>query len=604
MTTSLFGEETLPPLKNGKAPQTFEEMWADFDPRKEALEVEVLKDWEEDGVALKVLRYRIGIFKGKKATMAAVYGYPKGGSNLPGLVQAHGGGQYADYKACLTNAKRGYATISIAWAGRISAPGYTVNPEIVKLFWDGKTDDPEYKLTTDWGALDGYHAPFRFPRKRLPDGVQPEWVLDPVESPRNSLWFLWTLGARRALTFLERQPEIDKDRLGIYGHSMGGEITIITAAADRRVKAAAPSCGGVKGARAPDNKLKTAASAHPHISCPVIFLNPSNDFHGLIEDLQIAVKMIKSRNWRITSSPHRNHQDTAEYEVATQLWFDQLLKQSFKWPEMPKTQLNLKTDNGIPSFSVTPDASKQILSVDIFYTQHGHLYNVNRFWHYAKAKKAGNTWTADIPIMSTDKNLWVYANVLYPLEKPVTGAGYYYATYTTDRFNLSSVMSMVTPTQLKKAEVKATAKPSLVIETFEGDWEKEWFTYKPQDWARRTHKLYDEQWKAPPGARLAIEICSEQSNKMVIGIDQYAAEIQLKENSNWQHIVLSPEDFHDAAGKVMPDWNGLKELRLGAQETLKVKVNGKNKTLKLGADWQGEAPQFRNLRWIKDSKDG
>ena len=64
----------------------------------------MLKEWEEDGVVVKVLRYRIGVFKGKKAMMAAVYGYPKGGENLPGLVQIHGGGQYADYRAPLTNA--------------------------------------------------------------------------------------------------------------------------------------------------------------------------------------------------------------------------------------------------------------------------------------------------------------------------------------------------------------------------------------------------------------------------------------------------------------------------------------------------------------------
>ena len=83
-------------------------MWAGYDPRAEPLEVETLKAWEEDGVVLRVLRYRIGIFKGRKAMMAAVYGYPKGGSKLPGLVQIHGGGQYADQKAALTNGKRGY----------------------------------------------------------------------------------------------------------------------------------------------------------------------------------------------------------------------------------------------------------------------------------------------------------------------------------------------------------------------------------------------------------------------------------------------------------------------------------------------------------------
>ena len=43
--------------------QTLEDLWDDFDPRKEPLETEVLHEWEQDGVVLRVLRYRVGIFK-------------------------------------------------------------------------------------------------------------------------------------------------------------------------------------------------------------------------------------------------------------------------------------------------------------------------------------------------------------------------------------------------------------------------------------------------------------------------------------------------------------------------------------------------------------
>ena len=69
-----LAEETLAPLKDGNAPQTLEELWAGFDPQKEPLDVEILHQWEQNGVVLKVIRYRVGIFKGKKAMMAAVYG--------------------------------------------------------------------------------------------------------------------------------------------------------------------------------------------------------------------------------------------------------------------------------------------------------------------------------------------------------------------------------------------------------------------------------------------------------------------------------------------------------------------------------------------------
>ena len=603
-------EETLSPLKNEFAPHTVDELWKNFDPRKEPLDVEILQKWEQDSVVMQVLRYRIGIFKGKRAMMAAIYGFPKGGSKLPGLVQIHGGGQYADYRAVLTNAIRGYATISIAWAGRINAPGYLVDPDVVELFWKNKTENPQYKITTDWGVLDGYHAPGRNPGNDFASLAPQMWTLDSIESPRNNGWFLATLGARRALTFLEQQPEINPDKLGVYGHSMGGRLTVLTTGSDPRVKASAPSCGGVSD-NFNENPLFRATLGDDQylkkITCPIIFLSPSNDFHGRINDLQKALKEIQSINWRITCSAHQNHWDNAECEVATQLWFDQYLKGTFTFPETPQSSLELKTQNGVPTFLVRPNGSRKILAVDVFYTQQGQIDDkpdnrdntINRYWHYVHTTRKGNLWMAELPVISTDKPLWAYANVVYLLDKPVTGAGYYYEIYSADKFNLSSTMTMIEPEQIEAAGVKATVKPSLVIETFKGEWEKEWYTYKPEFWARKTHKVYDDQWKAPENARLALEVRSVKPNKMVVGIDNYASEVDIKGGKEWQSVVLKKNDFQNAKGESLSGWSGIKELRLGSQETLIEKIDNGNKKMDFGAEWKGERPEFRNLRWVK-----
>jgi hypothetical protein len=71
----------------------------------------------------------------------------------------------------------------------------------------------------------------------------------------------------------------------------------------------------------------------------------------------------------------------------------------------------------------------------------------------------------------------------------------------------------------------------------------------------------------------------------------------------WQKFVLSPANFHDAAGKSLPDWKGVKELRLGDKETLRSKDGDTEKKLDLGTDWQGAKPEFQNLRWIPNAKD-
>lgn len=596
--------ETLPPLKNDISPQTVEELWQGLDPRKEPLDTEVLLEWEEDGVIMKVLRYRIGIFKGQKAMMAAIYGYPAGAKNLPGLVQIHGGGQYADYRAVLTNAKRGYATISISWAGRINAPDYAVNPEIVKLFWDNKTDDPDYKLTTDWVALDAYHAPCRNPENSFASVAPASWTYDSIDSPRNNSWFLSSLGARRAITFLEQQQEVNADKLGVYGHSMGGKLTVLTAI-DPRIKAAAPSCGGISDNDTENSLYQSTIADNAYlkkISCPIIFLSPANDFHGHLRDLPTATSLIKSKEWRVVSSPHHNHQDLGHSQVTGLLWFDQYLKGTFTYPHTPESQLKLETNTGIPTFTVTPDASKPIIAVDIYYTQQGENFSelserenrINRYWYYAKSIKSGNKWTADLPLLTTDKPLWAYANIIYSLDEPVTGAGYYYGIYTTETFNISTLIRLASPEQLKAAKVKSTMEPSLFIESFDDNWEKEWFTYKENSWERTTHKLYNDKWKAPATAKLAIEVRSAEVNKMIVGIDGYAAEIQLKGGPEWQSIVLSAKDFRDANGEILNDWSGIMELKLGEQITLKDKDN----SLKLGAEWKGGKPEFRNLQWL------
>ena len=62
-------------------------------------------------------------------------------------------------------------------------------------------NDPLYKLTTDWGALDAYHAPSRYGKDAFPSIPVAEWTLDPVKSPRNNAWFLITLAGRRWADF-------------------------------------------------------------------------------------------------------------------------------------------------------------------------------------------------------------------------------------------------------------------------------------------------------------------------------------------------------------------------------------------------------------------
>ncbi len=604
------------PLYNHETPfNSVDTMWQGYNPRLENLETEILKEWEQDDVILRVIRYRIGEFKGKRAMMAGVYGFPKGAQTVPGLLQVHGGGQYADHRAVFSNAKRGYATLSIAWAGRISAPGYSVAPNEVKLFWAGKSDDPKYKLTTDWGALDAYHAPSRNGKDAFSSIPVAEWTIDPVLSPRNNSWFLVTLAGRRGLTFLERQPEVDGEKLGVYGHSMGGKLTVMIAGADERVKAAVPSCGGISD-RYSVNELHSATVSDPpslrRVSCPIFFLSPANDFHGRINDLEKAVGEIQTKDWRVSCSPHHNHQDTPPYEVATQIWFDQHLKATFKAPKTPQAEIILK-QGMLPQFSVRPDPNRKVRSVEIYFTQQGILQEPggtkddsrntkHRFWKFIEPQKDSNSvvWLADLPIFSVERPVWAYANVLYDLEDTIVGAGYYYGTYETKTLNLSSLLQVISPDKLSNSGTSLPKARDFMIEEFNASWRKDWFAYNSNKWGVRTNKLYEPRYSAPgPTSRLSLEVITEMTNKMVLWLDGYGVEFKVLGSGTWQRFSFPLSALKNGEGKSLPSWSGVRELRLDDVEKLELPRGSKGSAVKIGSPWVGEPPEFRNLRWIR-----
>lgn len=596
-------------------PQTVAELWAGFDPTAEPLDTEILHQWEEDGVTLRVVRYRVGIFKGETAMVAGVYGFPTGQTNLPGLLNIHGGGQFADYKSCLTNAKRGYATLTVAWAGRIGAPGYTVGPAEMQLFFDDATGDPNYKVTTDWGPLEGYHAPNRFAGStNVSDLLPADWTFDDVESPRNNTWFLWTMAARRGLTFLEQQPEVDGARLGVYGHSMGGKLTVMTAGSDDRVKAAAPSCGGVSdNDKAPYYDATIGDFPYlERISCPVFFLKPANDFHSHIADVPASIDAVEPNDWRVTTSPHHNHQDTARYSVATQLWMDQHLKAGSALPDSPELQLALDNQSGVPSVSITGDISSQVQSVEVYYTQQGedagetHSFGdfAFRHWHSATVQGGNGLWTAELPVHSVDEPLWVFANVSYGLDSAITGAGYYYNSYTADSFVLSTPLEMAASAELQAASVSATFPATPLIEDFQGDWQQEWFNYSddPNVWQTTTHKVNDPVYAAPQYSKLAFEVRSEEANTLVVRLNDAAVEVELPGGPEWQEIVLYPLDFETALGTWAFDWEEAKELEFSHYEAVASYTPGGGTMVVGNPVWNGTAPEFRDLHWAAGTR--
>jgi len=580
------------------APHTVKALWSDFDPRSDPLDIQVVREWEKDGIIFRYVTHHIGTFKGVKARMAAFYGFPKGSSTVPGLLHLHGGGQRAFLHEVEFYAKKGYACLSINWGGREME--------------DGKPGDPN----TDWGVVDPtqQNVPGYF---NLQPGQQ---YLDPFESPRNNNWYLLTLGARRGLTFLEQQPEIDPERLGVYGHSMGGNLTVYVAGTDDRVKVAAPSAGG-SGFRTypwpllPEQQKHTPKgdvelfratlgfqSYAPHIKAPLLWLGATNDFHGIMDDTYRTGALMPSENVRYAFTPHMNHRFTPEFAVARPLWIDQHLKGTFHCPATPDSTLALATEDGVPVFHATPDGSIPVAEVQIYYSVGPDPQA--RFWRSADANRKGPTWSAKLPIMSSDQPLFAFANVHYRLKEPQSVP---FAS-PTETFAISSLMHTATPEDLQREGVRTTDTPALLIDDFAHGF-RDWYTLLPDNphhWQFWTRKITDPKWRGQPGYLLTFDVKAEKANQLVVQLTEnffrpyrgkqreFTAVVKLAGGKHWQTISLSPDDFKAVDGEaVLSSWAEVDLLGLRA-------YCDEGGTLLGSKTWAGSQPTFQNLRWAED----
>ena len=180
------------------------------------------------------------------------------------MLHVHGGGQTASIEWVRFWARRGYAGVTFDFCGKLG----------------GRAD------FTDWGPIK---------QGNMMDAAG-GFQLRPT--PRESSWFHWAAPSpARLSTLLAGHPQVDPDRLGVFGVSVGGTLSWLIAASDPRVKAAAPiyGCGynyDRRNARwdilvANDEVQRTTSTCcrprptrFPLITCPILFLSTPNDGHG------------------------------------------------------------------------------------------------------------------------------------------------------------------------------------------------------------------------------------------------------------------------------------------------------------------------------------
>ncbi|MEM7698401.1 MAG: dienelactone hydrolase family protein [Verrucomicrobiota bacterium] len=568
--TPLFAE-TFTPYTAETVPETVADLWADIDPRAEPLQVEVIREWEEDGAVVRYLRYTVCTFQGVPCQVAALYIFPVGLEQGPAFVWAHGGGQRADKSRGLYFARHGYASIDFNWGGREVVEGEETN--------------------TDWGKLDPSQGP-RFypksPRESVKLNLEPDdFTIDPVVSPRNGNWYLLALAGRRAISFLEQQPEVDPEKIGFTGYSMGGNITSYCAI-DPRLKAVVAMVGGtgflMEDFRGLENSSRWTQYRNPElfaatldssvywplVKCPVLFLNATNDFHGIMERSYQCADRLPHDNWHASYNLHYNHSLRREQYAALKLWFDHHLKGvGNNLPQTPEAKLSVVPKNGLYTFVATLDPARldQLLEVEVLYTWDPNPRT--RHWKTAPATLSDGTVTAAIK-SAKGLPLLVFANCTYRIAEPFIA--FEDVNRPADSFTITSQLASHYPERLDLGKLRESAEPTPLFHDFRENGLEGWGTSSRRS-SLRTYRFQDPTRETPGEAQsLVFEVSpSERRYNFVLRVgknrwllpkrgedDTFRAVQPVPPGSNEARFSLA--DFSSAEGLTMPDWEGIVTL--------------------------------------------
>lgn len=523
------------------------DLWKGYDPDAGALEERIVREWDQDGHHFRD-SYISAYVNGEKVRVYCKYAHPRGATRLPAILFLHG------------------------WMG---APG------INKRF----LDDGYAVMTYDYCGKNGDRKEYTKYPPALKHGnmVRPNPVWAKSTDPRANSDYIWIAISRRVLSYLVRQPEVDRDRIGASGYSYGGTL-IWSLGADPRTRAVVSFHGvgwnvywrdrriwkyDLARERVPEpdeaQRIYLAALAPqayaPYIDCPALFLNGTNDHHGGHERGHDTLGGLPDGVPRAVAHQARGHHNTEKLGRNHELWLAKYVKgEDVFWPANPASEIVLG-EGGIPEFVCTPADPAQVLSVSIHYALKNPC-SFNRNWRNAKAVRRGDAWTAKLPVLDVDDYLFGYANVRY--RTPIV---------------LSTDFEAVVPSKLGGAV--ATDKPSTVIyrgADGAGLWHPDVVPargpgkkrgFRPsRDGQLSTLQPNDPKWKAPPGAVLRFKVHTrEPATFELFGGDHHRREVKLPGAPGWQTVTVDAATLvnrHDAK-RSLASWSHADSIKLAGK---------------------------------------
>ena len=594
---SLFAQAAAPASQD--YPTTFSnvaELYAADDPLRDPLEVEVLRDWDEDGIHFEQVYFTGQVLEGFKTRVYAYRAAPVAGKNLPGILHCHGGGGSASLEAVRFWAKRGYVCVSFDYSGDTNKNGL-----------------PQFRREhfTKWGeAIDRHQVP----------GADSELGF---RDQRWGFWYNCTAAGRRAITFLQSHPSSDPSRIGVTGISAGGYLSWFVAGADSRVTTAVPVYGNAGGLfRDADGNFFTPEDPAayevaefqtrpeipefyaPHIKCPILFLTATNDGFNFDHSFDTLDRLPQPSRQLFT--PRFSHHMEPDEGIRVVRWMDWHLKGiGDPWPATPVIEAAPR--NGLPSVTITPELPNKVTKFEVYYNIN-NAHPGSRFWRDAILPASeGGKYYASLPFFAPGDVLYVWASVTY-------GDG---PKLSTKLLTIDTATLGVAPTL--KAEtliddmldpgdwywVPAYTEP-IIFGSYFASWHgpsgERGFTLNPAfvagaegtnvyNFDIATQKIADPQWRGigrqtllldywGPSAPRELKLRAVEKWGRVGMLDYFFPADFSQAGPGWTTLELNAADFTEKeTGANLADWSQVQFLDL------------------LGVGDAAKPPVFSNLRW-------
>ena len=518
------------------------EVWKGYDPDKGAYKEEIVKEWDVGNVHYKDF-YISAYVNGEEIRMFCKYAAQQGATNLPAILDMHGWGGAPFISSDFIS--RGYAVMSQDYSG----------------FHKDRTEYTKYPPSLKHG-----------------NQLTATWTADP--DVRATSDYIWYALARRALSYMATQPEVDTNRMGANGFSYGGTI-IWPLATDPRLKAvcAFHGVGWIKYYRdrhvwrydlnppaidpTEDELIFLAGIAPqayaPYINCPVLFLNGSNDHHGNQDRSYETLDLLPDGvPWATAQQVNTMHNTDAVRHILS-LWMKKWVKgESVTWPNNPKSEIRIGKD-GVPVFELKPDSPEEVESVEIYYAIK-EPFNMSRNWRDTKVVKSEKMWTAKMPIIDADMYLFAYANVRYK-----------------STIVLSSNFEAVVPSKIGKA-IATDKKSSVMYRGSDGAgcWTPRVIPAVGPDGvggfkSSRNHfctgQPNDPKWYAPEGVRLSFKVFSKEQQSFTVNAEYFSTVVNVDGSDKWQTIIVEAKELENRFDKrLLAGWDKAKDIKIEGEK--------------------------------------